>query len=279
MLKNIFTSKPVYNYNIAICCIVKNEDAYLPEWIEYHRSIGVEKFFVYDNESTIPLNTTLNNYINKGIVTVEPMPGKVQQMLAYGKCLAENGNKCKWIAFIDIDEFIVPKNNTGNLADFLMAYENYGGLGINWMVFGSNEQIEKPAGLQIQNFTKRTLKTHPINTHIKSVVQPRHVSGVPGDPHHFIYKKGMFCVNENFERIDGPLVTHNSNKIQLNHYLLRSLAEYKEKISRGRADADIPRKLEFFYDHDKDANLITDESILEMQMIVKNALELQNPGI
>jgi len=36
---------------LSICAIFKDEAPYLPEWIEFHRLVGVERFFLYDNGS------------------------------------------------------------------------------------------------------------------------------------------------------------------------------------------------------------------------------------
>ncbi|RYZ97383.1 MAG: glycosyltransferase family 92 protein [Sphingobacteriaceae bacterium] len=256
-----------FKYKVAICCIVKDEDPYLIEWVNYHQKIGVDQFFIYDNGSKNAVADILSHYIDEGIVRVDVLKGKAMQMPAYKQCLTQYGALCRWIAFIDIDEFIVPKTLTGSLPDFLAAYENYGGLGINWLVFGSNGHTKKQQG-QIQSYTKRTLKSNLINGHIKSIVQPQYVKTGVSNPHHFPYKKGQFCVNENFERIDSAIVSHTSNQIQLNHYNLRSLDEFKEKVLRGRSDIDLPRHIDYFDEHDKDANVITDESIIELQMII-----------
>ena len=37
---------------LAVCAIYRNEAPYLREWIEFHRLVGVERFFLYNNEST-----------------------------------------------------------------------------------------------------------------------------------------------------------------------------------------------------------------------------------
>jgi len=271
MLKKILGLTPAYVNKVAICCIVKDENRYLHEWIEHHLKIGVSCFYVFDNGSKIPVADTLGDYIEKGIVKVEPLAGKGMQMVAHERCLANHGKECQWIAFIDADEFIVPKTLTGNLPEFMSAYEKFGGLGINWLVFGSNGHLERPEGLQTESYTRRTSKTHVVNNHIKTIVQPKYVKRVPLDPHHFVFKKGKFSVNENFERLTGPRVTHTSNKMQLNHYFLRSLEDYKEKLERGRADAGLARKLEEFFELDKEANLITDENILELRMLLNDA--------
>jgi hypothetical protein len=273
MIKKLFGLSRPFLYEVAICCIVKNEDRDLPEWIDYHLKIGVSQFFVYDNDSKIPVSKALINYVNQGVLKVELMSGKGMQMVAHEHCLTNYGPQCKWIAFIDSDEFIVPKTATGNLPEFLSAYESFGGLGLNWLVFGSNGHSERPDSPQIQAYTRRTLKTNLINDHIKSIVQPKHVKRVPLDPHHFVFKKGKYCVNENFERLRGPRVKHTSNKIQLNHYFLRSLADYKEKLERGRADNGLARTLEEFWDLDKEANLITDENILELKILWEEAFQ------
>lgn len=260
-----------YKYYVAICCIAKNEDDYLFEWIDYHLRIGVNHFFIYDNDSARPIATTLSRYVEGGFVTVEPIEGRAQQMSAHRHCLANHGDKSKWIAFIDVDEYIVPKTSKGSLPEFLVPYERYGGLGMHWLMFGSNGNIEKPKAHQIDSYTKRALKTEPVNDHIKSIVQPRYVKRVPDDPHHFRYKFGKYCVNENFERIDGPIVNHTSNQIQLNHYFLRSLEEFKVKIAKGRADSGGDRSISEFYDLDSRANIVTDESIIELQLILSEA--------
>ena len=107
-----------------------------------------------------------------------------------------------------------------------------------------------------------------MNVHIKTIVQTRYVKATSRDSHHFYYKYRKYCVNENFERINGAFGKHTSNKIQLNHYYLRSLDEFKHKISKGRVDAVEDRKLEHFNEIDEEANLIIDESIIELQLLL-----------
>jgi hypothetical protein len=264
MIKQLLGLKQQYKYKVAICCIVKNEDIYFNEWIDYHVKVGVSHFYIYDNESINPVSNVVANFVKQGLVTVELIKGTEKQTTAYADCLKKYKNECQWLAFIDVDEFIVTKTLTGNLPEFLTQYEKYGGLGINWLVFGSNGHKNKPDGSQTDSFTRRSLKTHPVNGHIKSIVQTRYVKKPGPDPHQFKYKYLKYCVNENLERLNGPIVKHTSNKIQLNHYFLRSQEEFRIKVNRGRADYNVPRKMQEFDDTDKDANYILDESIKEV---------------
>ena len=41
--------KKEYKYTICICGIFRNEGKYLDEWIKFHLLIGVEHFYLYNN--------------------------------------------------------------------------------------------------------------------------------------------------------------------------------------------------------------------------------------
>jgi len=101
---------------IALCLFIKDENDYLKEWLEYHRSIGIQHFFVYDNNSKIPIVNTDSDVTV--IVWKEDIVGK--QSNAYYHC-ANNNKDYRWIGFIDTDEFII----VDNIVDFLDNYNNY----------------------------------------------------------------------------------------------------------------------------------------------------------
>ena len=61
--------------NLAIVAILKNESPYVLEWVEYHRSIGFQKFFLYNNDSTDNVKELLAPYVQAGIVKLIPWPG------------------------------------------------------------------------------------------------------------------------------------------------------------------------------------------------------------
>ena len=49
VLKEEKTKK--FSYELSVVAIMKNEGAYLKEWLDFHILVGVEKFYLYDNES------------------------------------------------------------------------------------------------------------------------------------------------------------------------------------------------------------------------------------
>lgn len=235
-------SCPLKKINIAATLIVKNEAKYLREWIEYHRIIGIEHFFIYDNESTDGLRSFLEPYIKKGIVTYAYVSGSKKQMPCYEDSTIRNRKRVKWMAFLDADEYI--NIHTGkSLSDFLESYDKFSGIGINWICFDSNDHESTPQkGFVISNYTRCYLNPDDYipNRHIKSIVKTNHIRCFHS-PHAPELKKSFcknhYLVTEDFEKISGMLTTKNStNKIQINHYFSKSKEEYVKKISRGRAD-------------------------------------------
>jgi hypothetical protein len=263
-LKNLFhKATPGNQHYLSIGCIIKDENKYLEEWINYHLKAGVEHFYIYDNGSAIPIADTIRNLNLEAYTTVKVIKGKAKQVKAYSKCLKAFGNTSQWIAFIDTDEFIVAKATNGNIPALLKKYETFGGLGINWQIFGSSGHVKKTNLPQLQSFILRAKDDFHINKHVKSVVQPAYVKSV-NNAHSFHYIKDKYCVNENFEPIDHSFSPVSVNKVQLNHYFCRSFEEFEEKIKRGIGDTRRGRNLEQFYHHDEGANEVEDKTILEL---------------
>ncbi|MBI9044051.1 MAG: glycosyltransferase family 92 protein [Anaerolineaceae bacterium] len=238
---------------IALCLIARDEAEYLVEWIDYHILIGVERFYIYDNESKIPIRQTLATYIETDWVHVQEIEGHSQQLYVYDHCLKHFGKDTKWIGFIDADEFIVLKD-TLNIKDFLSRYEKFGGLAISSLFFGSNGAKRKPKEGQIKAFTYRTAGYFHENRLVKSIVQPSKVE-FPDSPHGFTYKSGYYCVNEAGFVVASQMIPNSIKSIQLNHYICRSEEDLNEKMNRGVGGAGRPYLLDRFEKVDKLSNV------------------------
>ncbi|MCX6079912.1 MAG: glycosyltransferase family 92 protein [Chloroflexi bacterium] len=219
---------------LSLCLICKDENETLPEWLDYHILMGVDRFYIYDNESQVSLRETLKNYIERGWVAVVDIPGKAMQLHAYDHCLQIFGSQTFWLGFIDTDEFLVPKT-TLDLKELLKGYESYGGLAVSSLFFGSNGHQTRPQAGQIAAYTHRTHETFQGNVLIKSIVQPKRVL-MPISPHDFAFRENNWCVNEDMLLVDGMKFPCHTEKIQLNHYYCRSQSEIDLKLVRGWAD-------------------------------------------
>jgi len=61
-------------YRISLCLIFKNEAPFLKEWLDYHLSIGIDHFYLYNNNSDDDYMDIVKPYVDKGIVTLIEWP-------------------------------------------------------------------------------------------------------------------------------------------------------------------------------------------------------------
>lgn len=268
---------------LSLCMNFKNESPYLKEWIDYHLNIGIEHFYLFDNDSTDEYLKILEPYRNKKLVTLHSSKKNPIKPFVYEYVLNTYRNDTRWLGFLDCDEFLCPTNKD-DVREIFIEYEKFPGVGINWKMFGNNGHIKKPNGLVIENYTKREgTGENSAGYHIKSFINPQKVLPQWINPHYFIYDQSKCfpyvaaAVNENFEIVDGnplskqkfhgPARTNkiSYNKFSINHYWCKSLQEYSErKLSKPRDDAGSERNqnIEEFNKFNSVANEIEDTTIL-----------------
>ena len=59
---------------LSICAIFKNEAPYLREWVEFHRLVGVESIYLYQNRSEDDYQSALHPFLNDGFVHLIDWP-------------------------------------------------------------------------------------------------------------------------------------------------------------------------------------------------------------
>ena len=237
--------KNLFLYSLAVVTIFKDEARYLREWLDYHLLAGVEHFYLYNNDSSDDYKKILAPYVEENLVTLTECPGKLMQYPAYNDALEKFRFECRYMAFIDIDEFILPKSNRSIVEvvdEILFAEENAAGLGINWQCFGSNGQITADYSRGVlERFTRRAPSDWDDsggrgNEHIKTIANPRRVDYLC-NPHFAIYFGPFRAVNENGDKVHGPFnAPVMTDKIVVNHYHTKSNEEYILKHRRGKAD-------------------------------------------
>ena len=232
-----------FRYDLGFVAIVKNEGDYIREWIEYHRLICRENnitFYIYDNESEDNLKDILSDYIWRGIVRYIYYPGQNRQREAYEDAAQNYGSVCRYMAFIDMDEFIEVMTENLNaisvINNIFKSNQNAVGIGINWVIYGSSGQVEKTEGIVIERFLNRAQDDFWGNNHIKTIANPRFIKKFISC-HYPLYKLGSYSVSTDGKRqrawyVRPPQIC----KIRLNHYFGKSCEEYINKRSRGWAD-------------------------------------------
>jgi hypothetical protein len=261
------------SHYLSICAVYRDEGSYLAEWIEFHCLVGVERFFLYDNASEDEHVQVLAPYIDDGTVVLHdggPQPVRAGgQASRYERCLTEHGNESRWIAFLDLDEFLFsPTGST--LPETLADYESWPAVGVERAWFGTSGHRTKPPGLVIENYVRRRVERTP-RTSIKSIVDPsRTVRCV--NPHEFIYRDGL-AVDENQQPIKGVFTTTDSfERLRVNHYYTKSESECAERLeawNRTHPDYDAVRPSGERHER---FNQIADDTLVSYAPAVREAL-------
>ncbi|MBS0615266.1 MAG: glycosyltransferase family 92 protein [Verrucomicrobia bacterium] len=238
-------ASPPPKYYLSAGAIFRNEARFLKEWIEYHRMIGVEHFYLYNNLSEDDYHAVLDPYIKEGVVELFEWPHQAKkhkhwnkiQCGAYWDLVQKKKHETFWLAIIDTDEFIVP-TETHDLRTFLKGYEKYGGLGINWQHYGNTGLTElKENQTLIGSLTKKAPTDYYRNKFVKSIVQPKLVEKIT-QPHYCRYKKPYYHVTEN--KVPFPRKslseTVSVEKIRINHYIYRDEKFFYTEKRRRVAD-------------------------------------------
>lgn len=109
-------SVPLYqrkHYNLSIYTMIRNKKHQLVEWIEYHRMLGVEHFYIYDHYSSDNIEVFLRSYIDRDIVTIirwyyNPLPKRhwnTVQSASMNHMLKNFGPFNRWVGYFDVDEY------------------------------------------------------------------------------------------------------------------------------------------------------------------------------
>jgi hypothetical protein len=224
---------------LAVCAIFKNEARYLAEWVTFHRLMGVQHFSLYNNGSADDWVRELIPELDAGIVEVIPWPGTGQQLPAYQDCLNRHRRHARWVAFIDLDEFLFsPTGRT--LPDVLEGFRNSSGVVVNWRIYGPNGHDRRPPGLVMESYLARARDDHPMNLHVKSIVYPRKTPTVGGGAHVFHHYGAL--VGEDGRATSGPWrYPPTAELLRINHYYSRSLEDWRTKLSLRSVEEGDPR--------------------------------------
>jgi ketosteroid isomerase-like protein len=218
---------------LSVCSCLGYDAPYLLEWIEFHRLVGVERFFLYNNGDREVQRELLAPYVDDGIVVLHDLPIFPPEMPAREHCIQNHREDARWIAFIDTDEFLFSPTGLP-LAEVLAKYEPWPAVCANWALFGTSGHRKKPSGLVSESYV------HSVpDRHFQSIVDPARVVA-PDGPHAFTYQAGL-AVDENFYPFNHWPVYVSFSRLRINHYHTKSEEEYRAKCARPRADGGPPR--------------------------------------
>jgi hypothetical protein len=231
--------------------VYRDEGPYLREWVAFHRVVGVERFFLYNNRSSEDGHReALAPYIEEGVVTLHEWPaclpprvvtGEATQTAVFQHCIQNHAAETRWMAFIDLDEFLFSPLGRP-LPDMLREYERWPGVGVNWAVFGTSGHATKPPGLVTESYVRRTERPDH-NRLMKCIVDPRRVRNFCLAHFFMFHGEPRVVVDENQHPVEGRPGSPFSKtdevsfeRLRVNHYVTKSKEEFRRKWERVRVD-------------------------------------------
>ncbi|WP_083480281.1 glycosyltransferase family 2 protein [Loktanella sp. 5RATIMAR09] len=241
----------------TIVTTMKNEGPFILEWLAYHRAIGFDDFLIYTNDCTDGTDTMLDLLAQKGLVQhrdndfrkMNLRPQHAALQMAEDEPLIKDA---KWVACIDVDEFVNIKVGDGTLDALFGAVPDANMISMTWRLFGNADTHAFSDAPVLEQFTccapEVARKPHQawgfktlfqnigifkkLGVHRPKGLNPqlwediRWVNGSGNPLPHSIYRNGWRSTTQ----------TYGYDLVQLNHYAVRSAESFLVKRDRGRVN-------------------------------------------
>ncbi|KAG6398821.1 hypothetical protein SASPL_140292 [Salvia splendens] len=102
-------------FELCVCTMVWNQASAIREWIKYHSWLGVERWFIYDNNSDDGIDKVVQELdLENYNVTRLVWPWIKTQEAGFSHCALKARDECSWVSFMDVDEYYYfPYSNSG----------------------------------------------------------------------------------------------------------------------------------------------------------------------
>lgn len=241
--------------HLAILC-VRNEAAFLLEWLAHHRAVGFDHFLVFSNDCDDGTDAMLDHLASLGGLTHVRNDGPYDQGGIQFTALKQAAKmdivrNADWILPLDVDEFVNIHAGNGTLYDLHAALPDASAITLTWRLFGNNDQVrfeDRPVTETFERAAPEVLhwpwrasmfKTLYLNdgTYKKpGVHRPRSPDKDRLNTAKWYDSHGR-ALDDQFKtrRIFSNYGQPNYGIAQINHYPLGAMESYVLKADRGRA--------------------------------------------
>jgi glycosyltransferase involved in cell wall biosynthesis len=284
----LLNRKKTFRHELAVATMFKNEGQYLDEWINFHHAMGADHFYLYNNNSTDNFREVLAPWIRKRLVTLVDWPGAGGQVSAFNDCIKRFRSQARWIAFLDMDEFLFsPKEK--DLRKVLKDYTDVPAIFVFWILFGSNGHQTRPSGSVIENYTRcldlESARADNFDHGHAHLEKERYVTGWAKDGksianprmvkkyyvHQPEYLWSGITVDE--QKRNARLLRRakgytdiTCDVLRINHYWSRSIQDITNKARKGNASWqwNPESRVERWLERESHLNKTTDETLLKL---------------
>ena len=225
---------------VALCTMGRNENLYINEFVDHYLSLGVDTLFLYD-DNIEEKEKFVNALPQKDSIVIEYTKDNdiKGQNHAYNHCYSKHKNDYDWFIMIDMDEYLVIKNNDtlkGYLTDHVFDKCDF--IKLHWRIPSDNNLLH----YENKSLFERFQRPYYTSNHIKSIIR--------GHIDNLIYwihspkispERNVTCdnigriinkTNLNFQSI----MKVNTDRAYFVHFFFKSTEEFINKYRRGYKD-------------------------------------------
>ena len=207
-------------HKMCLCTMLHNQARFMKEWVMYHAKIGVQRWFIYDNNSDDDIDKVIKFLQSAGYnITRHLWPWVKTQEAGFAHCALQARSSCEWVGFIDIDEFFNVRI-VGGLHQVIRRHarsDNVGEIRTRCYSFGPSGLKEVPYEGMVVGYTCRLVASE----RHKSIVRPEALNqSLINVVHHFHLRTPFVAVDVE----KGVMV--------INHYKYQVWKVFKEKFYR-----------------------------------------------
>ncbi|SIS91091.1 Glycosyl transferase family 2 [Roseivivax lentus] len=240
---------------LAILC-VRNEAAYLLDWLAHAQAAGIGHVLAYSNDCEDGTDAMLDRMAALGHVTHRPNPGPYDKGGIQFTALKDAAKQpvtraADWILPLDVDEFVNVHVGDRTLPALIAALPEAQAITLTWRLFGCGGQVRYDPAPVPERFTRaapqvmhwpwraamfKTLYRNDGTYRKPGVHRPRDPRPARAEAARWFDGSGReLDAQFRTRRIFSNFGQDNGAMAQLNHYPLGSMEEYVLKAARGRA--------------------------------------------
>ncbi len=238
---------------------MKNEGAFLLEWLAHHRAAGVTDVLAFSNDCSDGTDAMLDRLQAIGWLTHERNPGPWPEGPQWAALKAADRHpalhRADWVLTCDVDEFVNIHAGDHSIAALLAALPEATAIPLTWRFFGNDGLVgyeDRPVTASFRRAAPATLnwpwRAAMFKTLFRNdgsyrklgVHRPRSLDPERADSQRWFDGSGRELGPDfHAQRLFSDFGRDNFRLAQLNHYALGAMESYVVKCDRGRANRDL----------------------------------------
>ena len=225
---------------ICICCLGKEENRYIREFVSFYKKIGVDKIFLYDNNNINGerFDEVINDYIKDEYVNIVNWRGKKKPQLKFmNHCYNKNFKIYDWLIFYDIDEYIHLKYYS-NIKLFLnkKTFSECQLIYLNLIIHTDNNHLKYENKSLFERFPEIVPRNKPEGKkfEIKFILKGN-ISNIKITNQHYCNSKLKSCNGFGESNLSYDVYTKKPDLhyYYIDHFFSKSTEEFIDKIAKG----------------------------------------------